>query len=53
MKSKRCIKVEIPEARNLPSADHNGLSDPFFWLYFNNARKQHISSLLCRALRFD
>jgi Ca2+-dependent lipid-binding protein len=36
---KKCIKIEIPEARNLPSADSNGLSDPFFWLYYNNARE--------------
>lgn len=24
------------EARDLPSADSNGLSDPFFWIFFNN-----------------
>ena len=37
------IRVEVPEARSLPSADSNGLSDPFYWLFYNNEQRKESS----------
>jgi Ca2+-dependent lipid-binding protein len=39
----------VREARDLPPADSNGLSDPFFWLFFNNHIKKE-SSVLFKTL---
>ncbi len=65
------IRVEVNEARNLPSADRytngsarepsscqmltvcvcesNGLSDPFYWLLFNNSQMKE-SSVVYKSL---
>jgi Ca2+-dependent lipid-binding protein len=43
------VRVSVVEARNLPSADSNGLSDPFYWVLFNNEQKKE-SSVIYKTL---
>ncbi len=34
------LPLQVREARELPAADSNGLSDPFFWVFFNNQHRK-------------
>ncbi len=34
------VLSQVREARDLPAADSNGLSDPFFWVFFNNQHRK-------------
>jgi hypothetical protein len=43
------VHVQVKEGRDLPPADSNGLADPFFWIFYNNANRKE-SPVLYKTL---